>query len=58
MEQVFVLPGLGGLAVGSAGSHDLPVIEGAVLYFAVIVVVVNLLIDLAYGWLDPRTGNR
>ena len=58
VEQVFVLPGLGGLAVGSAGSHDLPVIEGAVLYFAVIVVVVNLLIDLAYGWLDPRTGNR
>lgn len=58
VEQVFVLPGLGSLAVSSASSHDLPLIEGVVLYFAVIVVVVNLLIDLAYGWLDPRTGGR
>jgi len=58
VEQVFVLPGLGGLAVSAASSHDLPVIEGVVLYFAVIVVVVNLFIDLAYGWLDPRTGGR
>lgn len=58
VEQVFVLPGLGSLAVSAASSHDLPVIEGVVLYFAVIVIIVNLLIDLAYGWLDPRTNSK
>lgn len=58
VEQVFVLPGLGSLAVSAANSHDLPVIEGVVLYFAVIVIIVNLLIDLAYGWLDPRTNSK
>lgn len=41
VAQVFVLPGLGGLAVSAASSHELPVIEGVVLYFAVIVVAVN-----------------
>ena len=58
VEQVFVLPGLGSVAVSAASSHDIPLIEGVVLYFAVIVVVVNLLIDLAYGWLDPRTNSK
>jgi peptide/nickel transport system permease protein len=58
VEQVFVLPGLGGLAVSAASNHDLPVIEGVVLYFTVMVIVVNILIDLAYSWLDPRTGAR
>ncbi len=53
-ENVFALPGLGGLAVDATGRHDLPVIQGIVLYFTVIVVVVNLLIDLLYAWLNPR----
>ncbi len=54
VEQVFVLPGMGSLVVQAASDHDLPVIEGAVLYFTVIVIVVNLLIDLSYAWLNPR----
>jgi peptide/nickel transport system permease protein len=54
VEQVFVLPGLGSLAVQAAADHDLPVIEGVVLYFTLIVVVVNLVIDLSYAWLNPR----
>ncbi|MBB5376512.1 peptide/nickel transport system permease protein [Deinococcus metalli] len=53
-ENVFALPGLGGLAVEATGRHDLPVIQGIVLYFTVIVVVVNLLVDLLYAWLNPR----
>jgi peptide/nickel transport system permease protein len=54
VEAVFALPGLGGSAVTAASQHDLPVIQGLVVYFTVIVVIVNLAIDLAYTWLDPR----
>jgi peptide/nickel transport system permease protein len=54
VESVFALPGLGSLAVTSATQHDLPMIQGIVVYFVVIVVAVNLVIDLAYTWLDPR----
>ena len=38
----------------ATGRHDLPVIQGIVLYFTVIVVVVNLVIDMIYAWLNPR----
>jgi peptide/nickel transport system permease protein len=54
VEQVFVLPGMGSLVVQAASDHDLPVIEGALLYFTVIVIAVNLLIDLSYAWLNPK----
>ena len=54
VEQVFVLPGMGSLVVQAASDHDLPVIEGAVLYFTLIVIALNLLIDLSYAWLNPR----
>jgi len=54
VEQVFVLPGLGSLAVQAATNHDLPVIEGVVVTFTLIVIVINLLIDATYGWLNPR----
>jgi len=54
VESVFALPGLGGLAVTASLQHDLPVIQGIVVYFTLIVVVVNLLIDLAYTWVNPK----
>jgi peptide/nickel transport system permease protein len=54
VEAVFALPGLGSLAVKAATDHDLPMIQGVVVYFTVIVIAVNLLVDLAYTWLDPR----
>lgn len=57
-ETVFSLPGLGLIAVTATLQHDLPLIQGAVLMFTVIAVTVNLLIDLAYGWLDPRVRTR
>jgi peptide/nickel transport system permease protein len=54
VESVFALPGLGsGLATASS-QHDIPVIQGAVLYFTLVVVAVNLLVDVAYGLLNPR----
>jgi peptide/nickel transport system permease protein len=54
IEDIFVLPGLGGLAVSAAGNHDLPIMEGILLYFTILVIVLNLLVDIACGLLDPR----
>jgi peptide/nickel transport system permease protein len=48
------MPGMGSLTQQATVEHDIPVIQGAVLYITVLVVVVNLLVDLAYGRLDPR----
>jgi len=53
-ETVFSLPGLGGLAVQATSQHDLPVIQGLVMYFTVIVIIVNLIVDVVYAWLNPR----
>jgi len=54
IESVFAMPGLGGLAVQATNNHDLPLIQGVVIYFTVIVIAVNLTVDLFYGALDPR----
>lgn len=54
VEAVFALPGLGSLAVNASLQHDLPVIQGIVVYFTLIVVAINLIIDLSYVWLNPK----
>ncbi len=54
IETVFVLPGVGQLVVRSLYNRDLPVIQGLILYVAVIYVLVNLLVDVVYTYLDPR----
>ncbi|MCY4655050.1 MAG: ABC transporter permease, partial [Dehalococcoidia bacterium] len=54
MERVFVLPGVGNYIVGGMLQRDYPVVQSMVLVFAAAVIVVNLLVDLSYGWLDPR----
>ncbi len=53
-ETVFAWPGLGRMLVASVGQRDLPVVLGAVLIFAVVYVLANLLVDLAYLVIDPR----
>ena len=53
-ETVFAWPGLGRMLVAAVGQRDLPVVMGAVLVFAVIYVLANLLVDLAYLVIDPR----
>jgi peptide/nickel transport system permease protein len=54
VESVFAMPGLGTLAVQATTQRDLPVIQGVAVLFTLIVVAVNLAVDVAYGWLDPR----
>ncbi len=53
-EQIFSWPGMGRLVVEAIGSRDYPVIQGTVLFMAVLFVVINLGVDLLYGVLDPR----
>ncbi|MBW3095700.1 ABC transporter permease [Pseudohoeflea sp. DP4N28-3] len=54
IEQVFSLPGVGRLIIGAIQRRDYPIIQGGLLITAATFVFVNILVDLAYGWLDPR----
>ncbi|MGW1990919.1 ABC transporter permease [Embleya sp. NPDC001921] len=54
VETVFAMPGLGGVIQQATVQHDIPLIQGTVLYITLLVVLVNLLVDLAYSRLDPR----
>lgn len=54
VEQIFALPGIGSLAVTATSAGDIPVVMGVVLFTVIIVIVVNLLVDLVNGWLNPK----
>ena len=54
IETVFSIPGMGRLAVEALFSQDYTVVQGVILISGIVVVGTNLLIDLSYGWLDPR----
>lgn len=54
IEGIFAIPGLGQQAVTASSEHNLPMIEGVALYFTIIVVAVNLLVDMSYSWLNPK----
>ncbi|CDX44008.1 ABC transporter permease [Mesorhizobium sp. WSM4935] len=56
IESVFAVPGLGRLAQEAVAGRDTPLLLGIILVSAVVVVVINLLVDLAYAVLDPRVG--
>ncbi|MBZ9844098.1 ABC transporter permease [Mesorhizobium sp. CA5] len=56
IESVFAVPGLGRLAQEAVAGRDTPLLLGIILVSAVLVVVINLLVDLAYAVLDPRVG--
>lgn len=53
-EEVFVLPGIGRLILDSILRRDFPVITATIMLIATIVVIANLLVDIIYGFLDPR----
>lgn len=57
-ESVFSIPGVGRLAVEAIKARDYPIVQGAVLYMAIAYVLVNLLVDLLYAWVDPRLRTR
>lgn len=54
IENVFSLPGLGRLMFQSIAQHDIIVVKDLVVLFAALVVTMNFIVDVAYGWIDPR----
>jgi peptide/nickel transport system permease protein len=58
IETVFAIPGMGRLAVDSLFNRDYLVIQGVTVVIAGVIIVVNLLVDMAYGWFDPRVRYR
>ncbi len=54
IEQVYNIPGMGRLAVTSVMNQDYPYVQAIALIMAISIVFANLLVDISYGWLDPR----
>ena len=54
IEKVFSIPGIGKLAVDAMSNRDLPLLQGTVVYIALVFVIVNLVVDLYYALIDPR----
>lgn len=58
VEVIFSYPGLGNLAVSAITSYDYPLIQGYVLWIALIYMVINLLVDISYNFVDPRMREK
>ncbi|GGL62660.1 ABC transporter permease [Sporolactobacillus putidus] len=54
IEKIFAIPGMGKYFVDSINSRDYPVIMGTTVFYSAILIVMLFLVDIAYGWLDPR----
>lgn len=54
IEQIFAIPGMGQVAVTATSQGDIPLVMGLVVVTAILVVILNLLVDLAQGWLNPK----
>lgn len=54
IESIFAIPGLGTLMMAAINTKDYPVIQGSVLFLSISISVMNLLVDVIYGFIDPR----
>jgi peptide/nickel transport system permease protein len=54
LENMFNIPGMGAQVVNSLDNRDYPVVQGCMLIFAIFIMLVNLIVDVAYKWIDPR----
>jgi peptide/nickel transport system permease protein len=57
-EQIFRVPGIGSLLISAILANDTPVIMAVTFVTSALVILFNLLADIAYGWLDPRISYR
>lgn len=58
LENIFSLPGMGRVMIGAIGTRDYPVVQGITVISGLFVILVNLAVDLSYGFLDPRVRYR
>jgi peptide/nickel transport system permease protein len=58
IEQIFVLPGMGLMMLEAVNQRDYPVITGVFLVVGIAVMLINLVVDLSYGLLDPRVRHQ
>ena len=58
IEQIFSVPGLGRFFVTGALNRDYTLVMGVVVFYGVLIIVFNFLVDLAYAWLDPKVKYR
>ena len=58
LEQIFSLPGIGRLLLEALTFRDYPVVQGIILLLAAWVISINLIVDISYGFLDPRIRYR
>jgi len=56
-ETIFAWPGIGRLVIQAINARDYPVVQGVVLFFALIRITINFLTDIIYVWVDPRIGH-
>lgn len=54
VERIFAIPGMGQFYVNAVSARDYPMIMGMTLFYAVILVTANLIVDITYSWIDPR----
>ena len=57
VETVFSWPGLGRLLVAAVSQSDYPLAQGAFFLISLVLIILNLIVDLVYGWLDPRVSH-
>ena len=58
VETVFAIPGLGKLMVDSIKAKDYPMVQGGVLFIALVFCLINLLVDVLYAYIDPRIKSQ
>ncbi len=58
VETVFAWPGVGQLLINAVGNRDLAIVQTILLFVGICMVTANLAVDIAYGWIDPRTRRR
>lgn len=56
LENIFSIPGIGQQVIAAIGARDYPLVQGCVLVFALFTMVINLLVDISYKWIDPRVS--
>jgi peptide/nickel transport system permease protein len=54
IEEIFSLPGIGAYMITAIGEKDLPVVQGVALFTAVLFVIINLVVDIVYAYLNPK----